>query len=76
MRTKTSLMIAVVVLLGAVVAAAAVTKNIDDNKSTSMEGCSSMMEDSPEKHMDDPDHCGNMGDAGSMMGTKYKASAL
>ena len=112
MRTKTVLMIAVVVLLGAVVAAAAVTKNIDDNKSypedhectpemmeagnmsescpadmmdsgdcenmsgTSMEGCSSMLEDSSEKHMDDPDHCGNMGDAGSMMGTKYKASAL
>lgn len=112
MRTKIMLMIAIVVLLGAVIAAAAVTMNTDYNKSnpgdhectpemmeagnmsescpadmmdsgdcenmsgTSMEGCSSMMEDVPENHMDDPDHCGNMGDAGSMMGTKYKASAL
>ena len=103
-------MIAIVVLLGAVVVAAAVAKNIDYNKSipedhectpemmesgnmiescpadmmnsgdcenmsgAAMEGCTSMMEDAPENYMNDPDHCGNMGDAVSMM--NYKASAL
>lgn len=42
-----------------------------------MEGCSSMMEDAPENHMADPDHCGNMDDEmGSMMGGNYKAAAL
>ncbi len=40
-----------------------------------MEGCSSMMKDSPGDHMSD--HCGNMGDhAGSMMGSTKKAAAL
>lgn len=111
MRTKTILIIAAVILLGTVLAAAAVTKNLNDNKSTpedhectpemmeagnmsencpadmmdsgdcenmsgsSMEGCSSMMEDASENHM--ADHCGNMAsDADSMMGSNYKVSTL
>ncbi len=111
MRIKILLLIGAVVLLGAVLAAAAVAKNTDNNKSdpedhecapemmeagnmsqscpagmmdsgdcekmgAGMEGCSSMMEDAPEGHMSDPDHCGNMvDDAASMMGSIKTAAA-
>jgi len=92
MRTKTLLIIAAVFLLGAVVAAAAVAKNMDNKTYPEDHECTpemmeagnmsencpiDMMEDAPENHMADPDHCGNMGDdEGSMMGSNYKSAAL